>query len=217
MSCHSGGEVMNEGQCSGTSVARFSCAVSFRDGPNWDGVASQWPRERTGRAQGSEPVPFGPRLAGSDMFRAVFDEGMTLVEETADYLDGDGRKESRRLTRAGVADLRDRIDAPHHPADAARLLAASAARGQRRRDCPTSRRGSRRTRSGSAACRPRPTARAGTACRNGCGSSSPARSASRSASAARRGLRAPTARPVVGNPVRDQIGRIAAAFAARAG
>jgi len=49
-----------------------------------------------------EPVPLGPRLAGSDAFRALFDEGMALVEETADYLDGDGRKDSLRLSRAGA-------------------------------------------------------------------------------------------------------------------
>ncbi len=36
------------------------------------------------------------------MFRSIFDDGMSLVEETADYLDGDGRKDSLRLTRAGA-------------------------------------------------------------------------------------------------------------------
>jgi regulator of CtrA degradation len=35
------------------------------------------------------------------MFRVLFREGMALVEETASYLDGDGRAESRRLSRAG--------------------------------------------------------------------------------------------------------------------
>ncbi len=48
------------------------------------------------------PVPIGPRLAGSDAFRTLFEEGMALVEETADYLDGDGRKDSLRLSRAGA-------------------------------------------------------------------------------------------------------------------
>jgi regulator of CtrA degradation len=47
------------------------------------------------------PIVFGQRLAGSDMFRVLFREGMALVEETASYLDGDGRAESRRLSRAG--------------------------------------------------------------------------------------------------------------------
>ena len=50
---------------------------------------------------GRQPVLFASRLAGSDVFRSMFKEGMSLVEETADYLDGDGRGESRRLTRSG--------------------------------------------------------------------------------------------------------------------
>ena len=49
-----------------------------------------------------EPVVFASRLVGSDAFRSMFKEGMSLVEETADYLDGEGRGESRRLTRAGA-------------------------------------------------------------------------------------------------------------------
>ncbi len=48
-----------------------------------------------------QPIVFGARLAGSDAFKAMFREGMGLVEETASYLDGDGRADSRRLTRAG--------------------------------------------------------------------------------------------------------------------
>jgi regulator of CtrA degradation len=51
---------------------------------------------------GQDAVPLGPRLVGTDMFRTIFDEGMALVEETADYLDGAGRKDSLRLTRAGA-------------------------------------------------------------------------------------------------------------------
>jgi regulator of CtrA degradation len=47
------------------------------------------------------PIVFGQRLAGSEMFKVLFREGMALVEETASYLDGDGRAESRRLSRAG--------------------------------------------------------------------------------------------------------------------
>lgn len=49
----------------------------------------------------SEPVAFGRRLAGSEAFKAMFREGMGLVEETASYLDREGRKESKRLSRAG--------------------------------------------------------------------------------------------------------------------
>jgi regulator of CtrA degradation len=49
-----------------------------------------------------EPVVFGRRLAGSEAFRAMFREGMALVEETANYLDRDGRRDSRRLARVSA-------------------------------------------------------------------------------------------------------------------
>jgi regulator of CtrA degradation len=45
------------------------------------------------------PVPFGRTFVQSEPFRALFREGMALVEETAAYLDGPGRQESRRLNR----------------------------------------------------------------------------------------------------------------------
>jgi regulator of CtrA degradation len=38
-------------------------------------------------------------FAGSALFEKTFDEGMALVEETARYLDGKGREESRGLPR----------------------------------------------------------------------------------------------------------------------
>ena len=38
-------------------------------------------------------------FTGSAMFERTFDEGMALVEETARYLDGKGREESRDLPR----------------------------------------------------------------------------------------------------------------------
>lgn len=47
----------------------------------------------------STAVPFGRNFVSSDAFRAMFREGMLLVEETAAYLDGDGREESRALPR----------------------------------------------------------------------------------------------------------------------
>jgi regulator of CtrA degradation len=46
-----------------------------------------------------EPVRFGERLAASQAFSALFREGMALVEETAAYLDGDGRAEAKLLSR----------------------------------------------------------------------------------------------------------------------
>ena len=39
-------------------------------------------------------------FARSELFERTFREGMELVEETAAYLDGDGRRESRLLSRA---------------------------------------------------------------------------------------------------------------------
>jgi len=48
------------------------------------------------------PVSFGERLANSDVFAALFREGMALVEETASYLDGPGRAESKKLERAAA-------------------------------------------------------------------------------------------------------------------
>jgi regulator of CtrA degradation len=44
-------------------------------------------------------VRFGETFVASDSFKMLFREGMTLVEETAAYLDGPGRDESRLLAR----------------------------------------------------------------------------------------------------------------------
>jgi len=41
-------------------------------------------------------------FARSELFERTFQEGMDLVEETAAYLDGDGRRESRLLSRASA-------------------------------------------------------------------------------------------------------------------
>src|SRR6478736_8036994 len=48
------------------------------------------------------PVNFGERLANSDVFSTLFREGMALVEETATYLDGAGRAESKKLERGAA-------------------------------------------------------------------------------------------------------------------
>jgi regulator of CtrA degradation len=50
----------------------------------------------------NEAVSFGERLASSQAFTDLFRNGMALVEETAAYLDGPGRKESKRLERSGA-------------------------------------------------------------------------------------------------------------------
>ena len=44
-------------------------------------------------------VWFYPKLAASAAFKTLFREGMSLVEDTAAYLDGPGREESRALPR----------------------------------------------------------------------------------------------------------------------
>jgi regulator of CtrA degradation len=41
-------------------------------------------------------------FANSDMFDRMFREGMDLVEETAAYLDGDGRAEAKKLERSSA-------------------------------------------------------------------------------------------------------------------
>jgi regulator of CtrA degradation len=46
-----------------------------------------------------DPVRFGQSFVGSEAFKALFQEGMELIEETAAYLDGPGREESRNLPR----------------------------------------------------------------------------------------------------------------------
>jgi regulator of CtrA degradation len=53
-------------------------------------------------AQDGAPISFSERLAGSQAFSALFRDGMSLVEETAAYLDGPGRKESKALPRAAA-------------------------------------------------------------------------------------------------------------------
>jgi regulator of CtrA degradation len=45
-------------------------------------------------------VQFSERLTNSAAFGVLFREGMDLVEETAAYLDGDGRSEAKALERS---------------------------------------------------------------------------------------------------------------------
>lgn len=46
-----------------------------------------------------DAVPFVRSFVASEAFKALFREGMTLVEETAGYLDGPGRDQSKALSR----------------------------------------------------------------------------------------------------------------------
>ena len=51
----------------------------------------------TNTGQGEAPIAFGQRLAGSQAFKALFDDGIALIEETAAYLDNEGRAASKAL------------------------------------------------------------------------------------------------------------------------
>lgn len=63
------------------------------------GVAVQVTSDKVERARGGagEPISFAQRFANSDGFDRVFREGMSLVEEVADYLDGEGKIAARSL------------------------------------------------------------------------------------------------------------------------
>jgi len=54
------------------------------------------------RATGTGAVSFSERLANSQFFATLFRDGMALVEETASYLDGAGRQESKKLERTAA-------------------------------------------------------------------------------------------------------------------
>jgi regulator of CtrA degradation len=47
-------------------------------------------------------VSFSERLASSQVFATLFRDGMALVEETASYLDGIGRQDSKKLDRSAA-------------------------------------------------------------------------------------------------------------------
>jgi len=52
-----------------------------------------------GQVRSDAPIVFAHRLAKSESFKALFKEGMGLVEDSACYLDKDGREDSRGLPR----------------------------------------------------------------------------------------------------------------------
>jgi regulator of CtrA degradation len=53
-------------------------------------------------ADEAAPIVFGEKLASSQAFASLFRDGMSLVEETAAYLDGPGRQESKKLERSAA-------------------------------------------------------------------------------------------------------------------
>jgi regulator of CtrA degradation len=50
--------------------------------------------------EASAAVSFSEHIASSQVFATLFRDGMALVEETASYLDGAGRMESKKLERS---------------------------------------------------------------------------------------------------------------------
>jgi regulator of CtrA degradation len=55
---------------------------------------------RHGSRSAGVTISFGERFAASTQFDAIFREGMALVERTAAYLDGPGRREAKGLSGA---------------------------------------------------------------------------------------------------------------------
>jgi regulator of CtrA degradation len=59
-------------------------------------------RDMRNNNDNSGAINFLSRFQNSDQFDKIFKEGMGLVEETANYLDGQGRVDSRVLDRPGT-------------------------------------------------------------------------------------------------------------------
>ncbi len=53
-------------------------------------------------ADRGDAVDFAERMAASEQFMSLFREGMGLLENTANYLDGPGRADSHELSRIGA-------------------------------------------------------------------------------------------------------------------
>src|ERR1035438_6977065 len=58
--------------------------------------------EKRATEAGAGAVSFSERLASSQVFATLFRDGMALVEETASYLDGSGRTDSKKLERSAA-------------------------------------------------------------------------------------------------------------------
>lgn len=50
----------------------------------------------------SNTIKLAERRVFSDSFKPLYNEGMSLVEQAAEYLDGDGRAAAKKLTRLGA-------------------------------------------------------------------------------------------------------------------
>jgi regulator of CtrA degradation len=87
-----------------TSCHKLRDAASRRRGLTVDpeivgGVRCEASKMSEQSVNAAGPVSFGERVANSQVFADLFRDGMALVEETASYLDGPGRKESKKLDR----------------------------------------------------------------------------------------------------------------------
>ena len=63
---------------------------------------SEWSKSSEAGDDIDVTIDFGVRFADSELFNKIFREGMGLVEETAAYLDGQGRSESKELARVSA-------------------------------------------------------------------------------------------------------------------
>lgn len=59
-------------------------------------------RDGFGSREDGNTIAFGRRYAESARFKTVYSEGMALIEDTARYLDGDGRERSRDLEQSAA-------------------------------------------------------------------------------------------------------------------
>ena len=72
-------------------------------GDGASGVSGQMSKSDKQRHAGDDVlIDFMARFTTSEQFHKVFQEGMGLVEETANYLDGPGRQDARLLDRHGA-------------------------------------------------------------------------------------------------------------------
>ncbi|CUX56782.1 conserved hypothetical protein [Agrobacterium sp. NCPPB 925] len=125
-------------------------------------------------------ISFAGRAAASNQFKSLYTEGMTLVEETASYLDGAGRTASKVLPRmASVLYAAESMRLTTRLMQMASwlLLQRAVNNGEMTRDQVLS----EKTRCGSTASTLTATRRAGTICRNPSATSSSGRCASRTA------------------------------------
>ncbi len=76
-------------------------------GPRQDGGGRRFPRTVTAKGvdmnepsmEGAKTIKLAERRVFSDSFKPLYNEGMGLVEEAAEYLDGQGRAEAKKLSR----------------------------------------------------------------------------------------------------------------------